>query len=196
MKKSLSAALILLAIINILAVCVTTVSLAADIPAPTLSKTEVNYGNVTVYWEKIKTADKYRVYRKAEGDKSWLYEVGFDIMYAWSFPNALEKVFNGNSGAASIFDAFNNDMSNVPKGKTRMRYIINHDTASEKSPISRYGGEKGAMAAVGYDGHLCCSGRHLRYIHATGVFKVRQKKEFHFGFGCLFSRHFIRTRIH
>lgn len=72
MKKSLSVALILLAIINILAVCVTTVSLAADIPAPTLSKTEVNYGNVTVYWEKIKTADKYRVYRKT-GDADWKY---------------------------------------------------------------------------------------------------------------------------
>lgn len=83
----------------------------------------------------------------AEGDKSWIYEVGFDIMYAWSFPNALEKVFKGNSGAASIFDAFNNDMSNVPKGKTRMRYIINHDTASEQSPLALYGGERGAMAA-------------------------------------------------
>lgn len=83
----------------------------------------------------------------AEGDKSWLYEVGFDIMYAWSFPNAIEKVFNGNSGAASIFESFNNDMKNVPDGKMRMRYIINHDTASEKSPISRYGGEKGSMAA-------------------------------------------------
>jgi hypothetical protein len=68
-------------------------------------------------------------------------------MYAWSFPNALEKVFKGKSGAASIFDAFNNDMSNVPKGKTRMRYIINHDTASEQSPLSLYGGERGAMAA-------------------------------------------------
>ena len=83
----------------------------------------------------------------AEGDKSWLYEVGFDIMYAWSFPNAIEKVFNGNSGAASIFESFNNDMKNVPDGKMRMRYIINHDTASEKSPISRYGGERGSMAA-------------------------------------------------
>lgn len=83
----------------------------------------------------------------AEGDKSWLYEVGFDIMYAWSFPNAIEKVFGGNSGAASIFESFNNDMKNVPEGKMRMRYIINHDTASEKSPISRYGGERGSMAA-------------------------------------------------
>ena len=83
----------------------------------------------------------------AEGDKSWLYEVGFDIMYAWSFPNAIEKVFNGNSGAASIFESFNNDMKDVPEGKMRMRYIINHDTASEKSPISRYGGERGSMAA-------------------------------------------------
>lgn len=83
----------------------------------------------------------------AEGDKSWLYEVGFDVMYAWSFPSALEKVFKGNSGAASIFDAFTNDMKNVPEGKSRMRYIINHDTASENSPISLYGGERGAMAA-------------------------------------------------
>ena len=28
-----------------------------------------------------------------------------------------------------------------------MRYIINHDTASEKSPLTLYGGERGAMAA-------------------------------------------------
>ena len=28
-----------------------------------------------------------------------------------------------------------------------MRYIINHDTASEHSPIALYGGERGAMAA-------------------------------------------------
>lgn len=83
----------------------------------------------------------------AEGDKSWIYEVGFDIMYAWSFPSALENVFGGKSGVSTIFDSYNNDMKNVPKGKTRMRYIINHDTASEESPISRYGGEKGSMAA-------------------------------------------------
>lgn len=83
----------------------------------------------------------------AEGDKDWIYEVGFDVMYAWSFPSALEKVFGGNSGASTIFDSYNNDMKSVPEGKSRMRYIINHDTASEKSPISRYGGEKGSMAA-------------------------------------------------
>lgn len=83
----------------------------------------------------------------AEGDKDWIYEVGFDVMYAWSFPSALEKVFKGNSGAASIFDAFNNDMKSVPEGKSRMRYIINHDTASENSPLTLYGGERGAMAA-------------------------------------------------
>mgnify|MGYP003293167769 FL=1 len=83
----------------------------------------------------------------AEGDKSWLYEVGFDIMYAWSFPGTLENVFGGKGGASTLFEAFNKDMSNVPEGKTRMRYIINHDTASENSPISLYGGERGAMAA-------------------------------------------------
>jgi glycosidase len=83
----------------------------------------------------------------AEGDKSWIYEVGFDVMYAWSFPGTLENVFGGKGGASTLFEAFNKDMSNVPEGKTRMRYIINHDTASEKSPISRYGGERGAMAA-------------------------------------------------
>lgn len=83
----------------------------------------------------------------AEGDKDWIYEVGFDVMYAWSFPSALEKVFGGNSSASTLFDSYNNDMESVPEGKSRMRYIINHDTASEKSPISRYGGERGSMAA-------------------------------------------------
>lgn len=83
----------------------------------------------------------------AEGDIEWLYEVGFDVMYAWSFPSALEKVFGGTSGVSTVFDAYQNDMKVVPEGKSRMRYIINHDTASEKSPISRYGGERGAMAA-------------------------------------------------
>jgi hypothetical protein len=68
-------------------------------------------------------------------------------MYAWSFPGTLENVFGGKGGASTLFEAFNKDMSNVPEGKTRMRYIINHDTASEESPISRYGGERGAMAA-------------------------------------------------
>ena len=83
----------------------------------------------------------------AEGDKDWIYEVGFDVMYAWSFPSALEKVFGGDSGVSTIFDSYKNDMKSVPEGKMRMRYIINHDTASEDSPISRYGGERGSMAA-------------------------------------------------
>lgn len=83
----------------------------------------------------------------AEGDKDWIYEVGFDIMYAWNFPTSLQNVFTGTAGVSTLFDAYNTDLKVVPEGKTRMRYIINHDTASEESPISRYGGERGSMAA-------------------------------------------------
>ncbi len=42
------------------------------ITAPTLKKTKVNNGYVTVYWEKTKTADKYRIYRKT-ADTDWEY---------------------------------------------------------------------------------------------------------------------------
>ncbi len=45
------------------------------ITAPTLKKTEVNNGYVTVCWEKTKTADKYRIYRKT-ADSDWKY-IGF-----------------------------------------------------------------------------------------------------------------------
>ncbi len=42
------------------------------ITAPTLKKVKVYDGYVTVYWEKTKTADKYRVYRKT-ADTDWTY---------------------------------------------------------------------------------------------------------------------------
>lgn len=42
------------------------------ITAPALKKTKVNNGYVTVYWEKTKTADKYRIYRKT-ADTDWEY---------------------------------------------------------------------------------------------------------------------------
>jgi len=42
------------------------------ITAPTLKKTENDNGYVTVYWEKTKTADRYRVYRKT-ASTSWTY---------------------------------------------------------------------------------------------------------------------------
>ena len=42
------------------------------ITAPTLKKTRNFNGYVKVYWEKTKTADKYRVYRKT-GDSDWVY---------------------------------------------------------------------------------------------------------------------------
>lgn len=72
MKKSLSVAMILLTFINIFAICATIVSFAAEVTTPVLKKAEVNYGNVTVYWENTRTADKYRVYRKI-GDGDWEY---------------------------------------------------------------------------------------------------------------------------
>ncbi len=42
------------------------------ITAPTLKKTKISNGYVTVYWEKTKTADKYRVYRKTS-KTDWEY---------------------------------------------------------------------------------------------------------------------------
>ncbi len=47
------------------------------ITAPKLKNTKINNGSVTVYWEKTKTADKYRIYRKtANTDWEYLGSVG------------------------------------------------------------------------------------------------------------------------
>ncbi len=74
MKKSLSAALILLAVINLLAICATTVSFAGDvadvIPSVPQNVAAVNSATgVSITWEQVEDVAGYKIYRCSEGEE-------------------------------------------------------------------------------------------------------------------------------
>ncbi len=74
MKKSLSVALILLALVNIFAICATTVSFASDmsdvIPPAPQNVAVVNVSNgVSLTWEMVGDTAGYKIYRCSEGSE-------------------------------------------------------------------------------------------------------------------------------
>lgn len=76
------------------------------------------------------------------------YSAGFDMLYAWGYAGNLPRLYSGAISLQELINIYNNEMDSTPLGKTRMRYIINHDTASsDGSPISLYKSDRGAMAA-------------------------------------------------
>ena len=83
----------------------------------------------------------------AEANKAELYKSGFDYLYAWTYADALPAAIKGASNLTSLYSIAKEDVSGLAEGQNRMRYIINHDTASEYSPVTLYGDAKGAMAA-------------------------------------------------
>jgi hypothetical protein len=82
-----------------------------------------------------------------ESGNATFFDSGFDLLYAWSYADALPKVFKGTSTVSSLYSVVRSDLSGLGAGKNRMRYIINHDTASENAPASLYGSADGALAA-------------------------------------------------
>ena len=83
----------------------------------------------------------------AEGGNTNLFSNGFDMVYGWDFAYKLQDLYSGKTTVKSIFDTHQKEYQGVPEGKQRMRYITNHDMASEHSPLQAYKGEKGALSA-------------------------------------------------
>lgn len=83
----------------------------------------------------------------AEGNRADHYDAGFDLTYAWEFYGALKNVFGGGP-AGNLFTTHQNEYSNVPAGKHKLRFTTNHDeSAWDKTPIVIFNGKAGALAA-------------------------------------------------
>ncbi len=95
----------------------------------------------------------------AEGQRKGLFDVGFDMNYAWGWMSALRRVYNGapvamgerrRMGPVSVSTLFETDSmeyAGLPEGKMKLRFTTNHDETSEMSPIREFFGEEGSMAA-------------------------------------------------
>ena len=89
-----------------------------------------------------------------ESGNAKYYDCGFDLLYAWSYANNLPGVFKGSSTVSSIYSVAKSDVSGLTQTQSRMRYIINHDTASENAPASLYKSASGALAAFVFTAFL------------------------------------------
>ena len=82
----------------------------------------------------------------AESDYEKMFTDGFDIIYDRSLKASARKLFAG--GEASDFaSAYKRTQANTPQGKTKLYFVTNHDDASEKSPVTEFGGKDAAFAA-------------------------------------------------
>lgn len=88
------------------------------------------------------------IFMLAEGAESSNFKAGFDMNYAWSYYDALESVFKGQS-ADKIYKTHCEEYANLSEGAVKLRFTTNHDkTAYNGTPIEIYGGREGSLAAL------------------------------------------------
>ena len=107
-------------------------------------------GVPTDFWSEAITALKALkgdVLMLGESGDSKYYNCGFNLLYAWAYANNLPGVFKGSGTVSNLYSIVRSDVGGLKEGQNRMRYSINHDTASENAPATLYGGADGAMAA-------------------------------------------------
>jgi glycosidase len=83
----------------------------------------------------------------AEGTNAQNLHAGFDLDYGWQFCDVLEELYNGSKSIDDLFNAHNNEFSQIPAGKQKLRFTTNHDRASENSPVTKYKTLRGSMSA-------------------------------------------------
>ena len=74
----------------------------------------------------------------AESSKEAFYDDGFDMIYDWTFAPALSDAFKGGK-SADVFSKAAETWGKVPEGKNLLRFVFNHDTASENAVDAYYG---------------------------------------------------------
>ncbi len=83
----------------------------------------------------------------AEGHKRENFTSGFDLNYAWEYMAALRDVFCKDSSARELLRVEEEEYSQVPPGKLKLRFTTNHDEATKLSTVEEFGGRQGALAA-------------------------------------------------
>lgn len=126
--------------------------------------------------DELKTIKGDNLLMLGESSNPDYYKSGFDLLYAWSYAGRLPDLFAGSIKLGDLLSIYKNEMSSTPDGKDRMRYIINHDTASsDGSPLTLYKGERGAMAAFVLSAFLkgvpmIYSSQEVGYVSAINFF--------------------------
>lgn len=106
-------------------------------------------GVPTDFWKEAVTAVrgiKKDAVMLAESSDSRYLTAGFDYIYGWPYKTALKKLFDG--GSVSDFQtALKNESAAFSSDKHVLRFVTNHDQASDVSPVSEFKSADGALAA-------------------------------------------------
>lgn len=108
----------------------------------------VDYVPVDYWTEAIKgiRAAKADAIMLAESSDMKYFNAGFDYAYGWPYKNALKNLFS-NGKVETFYSKVQSEIADLPEGKHLMRFVTNHDQASENSPAAEFGGAKAALAA-------------------------------------------------
>ena len=123
----------------------------------------------------VRGKKKDAIFLAESSNRSYLDD-GFDYIYGWPFKSALKALFDGGS-ATDFVAAVNAESAPLPKGKHVMRFVTNHDQASENSPVSEYRSADGALAAqvisaFSGESSLIYSSQEIAYGRALSFFSV------------------------
>lgn len=108
----------------------------------------VDYVPVDYWTEAIKAirAAKSDAIMLAESSDMKYFNAGFDYAYGWPYKSALKNLF-GNGNVNTFLTKVNNETNSLPEGKHLMRFITNHDQASENAPAAEFGSIDACIAA-------------------------------------------------
>lgn len=86
------------------------------------------------FWAKAISAmrESYdrELYFLAEGEETWLHEVGFDATYAWKLHHLLNAIAQGKQQVDSLVSYINWNSETYPEDALRLSFTSNHDENS------------------------------------------------------------------
>ncbi|WP_197530387.1 alpha-amylase family glycosyl hydrolase [Bythopirellula polymerisocia] len=132
------------------------------------------------FWQQAITAVRSATQRPllmlAEGARTDHYDAGFDLTWSFGFFGELDKVFNSSGSARLLGLKHNQEFSQIPAGKSILRYTTNHDeSAWNATPPVLFGGLNASLAAyaavIAYDGTpLVYNGQEIGWSNNVPIF--------------------------
>lgn len=84
----------------------------------------------------------------AEGARNDHFAAGFDLTFGWNFYSAVKSVFNSATPATWLNSVNTSVQSQVPAGKSILRFTTNHDeSAWDATPVELFGSLEASLAA-------------------------------------------------
>ncbi len=82
----------------------------------------------------------------AESGNGGLTEFGFNAVYAWNSGSLVKKIFSGKAVPSDMMVQYKTENEVLAHGSRVVRYITNHDEASNASPVNEFRSKEAALA--------------------------------------------------